>query len=104
MIRTIATLLAAGALAGCWGAPPNEKILNGLCVDLLSGDERIVEDIAGRAQTDVAGFCSCYAATIVADDAKTAVEENLKQVTAAGAAKERELNAAIDAARWLKEG
>lgn len=38
-------------------------------------------------------------ATKAADDAKIAVEENLKQVSAAGAAKEKELTATINAAK-----
>jgi hypothetical protein len=101
MIRTIATLLAAGALAGCWGAPPNEKILNGLCVDLLTGDERIVEDIAGRAQTDVAGFCSCYAATIVADDAKTALHKDA--ISAMAEARKDGDRGVEDAARHVQD-
>lgn len=76
MIKQIGLVVAGAALTACWGAPPNEKLLNGLCVDLLTGDERIVEDIVGSAQTDMAGFCSCYAATIVSDNAKTALHKD----------------------------
>lgn len=76
MIRQLTILLAAGTLTACWGAPPNEKILNGLCVDLISGDTRVLEDIAVEAGTDLNGFCACYAKTIVADTAKTALHKD----------------------------
>ena len=76
MIKQLAILAAAGTLTACWGAPPDEKILNGLCVDLISGDSRIVEDIAGEAGTDLDGFCACYAKTIAADTAKTALHKD----------------------------
>lgn len=76
MIRTLSVIAAASTLTACWGAPPDEEILSGLCVDLITGDERIIQDIAGESGTDLAGFCACYAKTIVADPDKTALHKD----------------------------
>jgi hypothetical protein len=76
MIRKLGVIVSAAAVTACWGAPPDEQILAGLCTDLLTGDERILEDIAGEAGTDLDGFCSCYARTIVADPEKTALHKD----------------------------
>ncbi len=76
MIKHIAIVASAAALTACWGAPPDEKILNGLCVDLLSGDTRVLEDLAGEAGVGVDAFCACYAKTIVADAAKTTLHKD----------------------------
>ena len=77
MIKQIGIVVVAGALTACWGAPPNEKLLTGLCVDLISNDARILQDIAGEAGTDLDGFCGCYAKTMIADPVKTALHKDV---------------------------
>jgi len=76
MIKKIGVIVSAAAVTACWGAPPDEKILAGLCTDLITGDTRILEDIAGESGTDLDGFCACYAKTIVADPEKTALHKD----------------------------
>ena len=76
MIRTFGVIASAAALTACWGAPPDEQILNGLCTDLITGDARILADIAGEADTDLDGFCACYAKTIIVDPEKTALHKD----------------------------
>ena len=61
---------AIATLGACWGAPPNEKILTGLCQDVFAGDAAILRDINERAGTDLDGFCACYGTTIAADTSK----------------------------------
>lgn len=76
MIKKIGVIVSAAVVTACWGAPPDEKILAGLCTDLITGDTRILEDIAGESGTDLDGFCACYAKTIVADPEKTALHKD----------------------------
>ncbi|MEO1189153.1 MAG: hypothetical protein AAFW60_08770, partial [Pseudomonadota bacterium] len=57
---------AALVLGACWGAPPNEKILSQQCFDLFDGDARTEGMVANDARTDLAGFCACYGAKVVA--------------------------------------
>ena len=70
MIRSIAIIAGAAALAGCWGAPPNEKILTDLCVGVFEGDARTQRIIVEDSGADLATFCGCYAARTVTDGAK----------------------------------
>lgn len=32
-------------LGACWGAPPNEKIMTDLCLEIFHGDAAILRDI-----------------------------------------------------------
>jgi hypothetical protein len=66
MKRLFITIAAAATLSACGGAPPNEKILNQQCQDLFGGDARTMGMITNIAETDLAGFCGCYASKAVA--------------------------------------
>lgn len=70
MIRQVAIMAAAGALAACWGAPPNEKILTDLCTDLFEGEARTTRIILENSGTDLAGYCGCFAAQTVAGESQ----------------------------------
>ena len=76
MIKQIGILVASAALTACWGAPPDEKILNGLCVDLLTGDAEIVGDLTREAGTTIEPFCACYASKMIEDDAKLVLHKD----------------------------
>ncbi|MEM7329841.1 MAG: hypothetical protein AAF437_13945 [Pseudomonadota bacterium] len=65
MNKIVLMTVAIFAVSACWGAPPREKILNQLCVDLFDGDVRTERMVADDARSDVAGFCSCYAAQVI---------------------------------------
>ena len=62
--------LCALAVSACWGAPPDEKILAGLCNDVFTGDAEIVSEISRDGSVDLETYCACYSATIVADASK----------------------------------
>ncbi|NQY13795.1 MAG: hypothetical protein HRT81_08065 [Henriciella sp.] len=66
MKRLFITIAAAAILSACGGAPPNEKILNQQCQDLFGGDARTMGMITNMAETDLEGFCGCYASKAVA--------------------------------------
>ena len=101
MIKPIAIIATIAALTACFGAPPNEKILTDLCTDLMTGDRRVSEDIAGEAGTDVAGFCGCYAQTIVADPVKTALHKDA--ISAMVEARKDSDRGVEDAAKFVQE-
>ena len=65
------------ALGACWGAPPNEKILTDLCLDVFNGDAAILRDISDRAETDLEGFCACYGTRIAADTTKVDLHKSV---------------------------
>lgn len=77
-----AMTLSAVLLGACWGAPPNEKLLNGSCLDVFTGDVEITRILAGEAGTDLNSFCSCYAASIVTDTAKTSLHKDVASAIA----------------------
>lgn len=77
MKQLIAATAAISVLTGCWGAPPNEKILTDFCTDLFSGDARSERMISGDAGTDIAGFCGCYASQTVSDTETTALHKDI---------------------------
>ncbi len=63
-----ATLGAMLVLGGCWGAPPNEKILTQQCTTLFS-DPSMVDEIARELEgTTTEAFCACYASKVVTQD------------------------------------
>ena len=64
-------------LGACWGAPPNEKILADLCLDVFDGDAAILRDINERAGTDLDGFCTCYGTRIAADATKLDLHKSI---------------------------
>lgn len=70
MLRIFMSIAGAFALTACWGAPPNEKILNQLCTDTFTGDAEINAVLTAESGADIDSFCSCYAATIVAQPNK----------------------------------
>ena len=65
MKRLFITIAAAATLGACWGAPPNEQILDQQCQDLFGGDARTMGMITNMAETDLATFCGCYAGKVV---------------------------------------
>jgi len=67
MKQLFATVAAMTLISGCFGAPPNEKILTNSCAELFVGDERIAAQIAGDAGTGLDDFCGCFAAKTVAE-------------------------------------
>ena len=70
MKHLLAPIAAATVLAGCFGAPPNEKILTDLCVDLFEGDARGLTMISGDTGSDLPTFCACFATSTVAEATK----------------------------------
>lgn len=76
MLKLIMSIAGAAALTACWGAPPNEKILNQLCTDIFTGDEDIAAMLAAESGADLNSFCGCYAATIVAQPEKIDVHKD----------------------------
>ena len=70
MLRFIMSIVGAAALTACWGAPPNEKILSQLCTDVFAGDAEIAAMLTAESGADLDSFCSCYAATIIAQPEK----------------------------------
>jgi hypothetical protein len=65
MIKHLCAIASTAALVACWGAPPNEKILNGLCLDVFEGDPDITALLAAESNADTESFCACYAATMM---------------------------------------
>ncbi|MEM9571627.1 MAG: hypothetical protein AAF996_09180 [Pseudomonadota bacterium] len=65
MKRALITIAVAAILGGCWGAPPNEQILDQQCQDLFGDDARTLGMIKNQAESDLAGFCGCYASKTV---------------------------------------
>ena len=64
----LAPIAAATILSGCFGAPPNEKILTDLCVELFEGDPRSLTMISGDTGSDLPTFCGCFASQTVAEE------------------------------------
>ena len=77
MKHIFAPVVAATFLAGCFGAPPNEKILSDLCVDLFEGDSRSLTMIAGETGSDLPTFCSCFAKRTVAEATKVDLRKEI---------------------------
>lgn len=70
MKNLIAGITLPVLLAGCWGAPPNERILGQACLDLFSGDPDMTRNLLSEnAVITVDGFCDCYASRSVAQTA-----------------------------------
>lgn len=88
-------------LSACNGAPPNEKILTGLCQDIFAGDDQIVRMLASDASTDLDGFCACYGATIAADAVKLPLHKDV--VLAIAEARKSAGGGAEDAAEKVEE-
>ncbi len=88
-------------LSACNGAPPNEKILTGLCQDIFAGDDQIVRMLASDASTDLDSFCNCYAATIAADAVKLPLHKDV--VMAIAEARKSAGGGAEDAAGKVEE-
>lgn len=101
MKRLIGLAVSVSVLSACWGAPPNEKILTGLCQDAFVGDEQIANMLAGESGTDLDTFCSCYAATIVTDPVKTSLHKDV--LNAIAVAREGASRGAEDAADRVED-
>jgi hypothetical protein len=69
-------------LGACWGAPPNEKIMTDLCLEIFDGDAAILRDINDRAETDLQGFCTCYGTRIAADTTKIDLHKSVSMAIA----------------------
>lgn len=101
MKTVYAMTLSAVLLGACWGAPPNQKLLNGLCQDVFVDDAEVTQILAGEAGTDLNGFCVCYAATIVADPVKTSLHKDVTNAIAE--ARKGTTRGAEDAAEHVEE-
>jgi len=101
MRTPFAITLSAVLLGGCFGAPPNEKLLAGLCQDIFVGDTEVIGMLAGEAGTDIDTYCNCYAASIVSDLAKTSVHKDVLNEIAV--AREGTMRGAEDAAGHVEE-
>ncbi|MEO0607568.1 MAG: hypothetical protein AAFY82_05005 [Pseudomonadota bacterium] len=77
MKHLIAAVAAITVMTACNGAPPNQKVLTDLCSDLFVGDTRTAGMITGEAGTDLATFCSCFAAQTVAEADKIDVHKDI---------------------------
>ena len=77
MKHILAPLAAVTVLVGCFGAPPNEKILTDLCVDLFEGDARSLTMIAGDTGSDLPTFCGCFATRTVAEATKIELRKEI---------------------------
>lgn len=67
MKKLIAGIVLPVMLAGCWGAPPNEKLLDQACTDLFLGDPEMTRNLLSEsAVITVDGFCDCFAAQSIA--------------------------------------
>lgn len=77
MKYVITSVAAVSVLSACFGAPPNEKILDGFCVELFEDDARTAGIIAQEAKSDLAEFCSCYAQTAIKDTATLALHKDI---------------------------
>lgn len=77
MMRIILAISASLVLGACWGAPPEEKILSGLCVDILKDDANIERSLIADTGTDLQGYCSCYAKYTVQYPERTALHKDV---------------------------
>lgn len=101
MRNLLGLIVSASVLGGCWGAPPDEKLLTGLCQDIFVGDEEIVTMLARESGADLETFCTCYAATIVTDPAQTSVHKDV--INAIAVAREETSGGAETAAERVEE-
>jgi hypothetical protein len=76
MRHKLIAIAATIAMTACNGAPPNEKILTGLCTDLFDGDAQLIKVLVSDINLTVPEFCGCYAKTILADSEKTALHKD----------------------------
>lgn len=68
---------SAMLLGACWGAPPNEKLLTGLCQDIFVGDTDVINQLTRDTGADLDEFCACYAATIVSQPTKIPLHKDV---------------------------
>ncbi len=101
MKTLFAIAVSTMALSACNGAPPNEKILTGLCQDIFAGDDQIVRMLASDASTDLDGFCACYGTSIAADAVKLPLHKDV--VMAIAVARKSDGGGAEDAAEKVEE-
>ena len=64
-------------LGARWGAPPNEKLLTGLCQVIFVGDSDVINQLTRDTGADLDEFCTCYAATIVFLPAKVPLHKDV---------------------------
>ena len=78
MKTAYASITAALFLTGCWGAPPNEKLLTQACSTLLENDTELVMEFAGEnASVTLDSFCSCYGASFANAPELTGVHKDV---------------------------
>ena len=78
MKTAYASLATALFLTGCWGAPPNEKLLTQACSTLFEGDPELVMEFTGEnASITLDSFCSCYGASFANAPERTGLHKDI---------------------------